>query len=193
MLLKKEMGKAEIEKELAGKGDYVQIDTIRRFLKENPSPESKKYVCIRLAEIYERRMMFPQAAETYSKLAEMTNIYADKMRFLIMEAGNYIHGGYFDMADSIVNRIIAEVKPMEKTNTLNIIKDFYKTQAMIFEKEKRKAKAVEIYEKMQMSKTLSDAERSDVNAKLLRLYNDLGLVSKFLALKGKLEDAVGKK
>lgn len=192
MLLKKEMSKSEIEKELNKEGDYVQIDTIRRFLKENPSPEMKKLVCIRLAEIYERRMMFPQAAETYSKLAEMTNIYADKMRFLTLEAGNYIHGGYLDMADSIVNRIIAEVKPMEKTNTLNTIKDFYKTQAMIFEKEKRKAKAVEIYEKMLMLKTLNDSERNDVNSKLLRLYNDLGMVSKYLALKGKLEDAMKK-
>ncbi len=192
MLLKKEMNKGEIEKELNGKGDYVQIDTIRRFLKENPSPDLKKFVCVRLAEIYERRMMFPQAAETYSKLAEMTNIYADKMKFLIQETGNYIHGGYFEMADSITNKIIADIKPMEKTNTLNIIKDFYKTQAMIFEKEKRKSKAVEVYEKMITLKTLSDAEKTDVNNKLLRLYNDLGLVAKFLSLKGKIEDATGK-
>jgi tetratricopeptide (TPR) repeat protein len=188
MLLKKEMSKAEIEKELNREGDYVQIDTIRRFLKENPSPELKKLVCIRLAEIYERRMMFPQAAETYNKLADMTNIYADKMKFLIQEAGNYIHGGFFEMADSITNKIIAEVKPMEKTSTMNIIKDFYRTQAQIYEKEKRKSKAVQIYEKLVTSKTISDAEKSEIDNKLLRLYNDLGLVSKYLDLKGKLEE-----
>ena len=192
MLLKKEMNKGEIEKELNGKGDYVQIDTIRRFLKENPSPRFEEICLCQACRDLRKKDDVSAGSGDIQQIGGDDKYLWDKMKFLIQETGNYIHGGYFEMADSITNKIIADIKPMEKTNTLNIIKDFYKTQAMIFEKEKRKSKAVEVYEKMITLKTLSDAEKTDVNNKLLRLYNHLGLVAKFLSLKGKIEDATGK-
>jgi len=77
-MLNKEMSKAEIEKELKNQGDYVQIDNITRFLKQGIPLDLKKFVMLKLVEIYERRAMFQAAADTYNKLAEIALISSEK-------------------------------------------------------------------------------------------------------------------
>lgn len=186
-MLRREMMKSDIEKELNGKGDYVQIDMIRRFLKENIPNEIRKFASLKLAEIYEKRSMFSEAAFLYSKLAELAVDYADRMNYLLKEVENYIKAGFFDGADSAANRITAEVKPMEKTKYSDAVKTFYKTQAQIYEKSKRRGKAAEIYEKMLAVKGLLELEKTEINNKLFGLYKELGMVDKYLQTKGKLK------
>jgi hypothetical protein len=70
-MLNKNMTKAEIERELKNQGDYVQIDNITRFLKQNPPLDIKKFLYANLIEIYNRRKMFGEAAETCGRLAEL--------------------------------------------------------------------------------------------------------------------------
>ncbi|MDD5699956.1 MAG: hypothetical protein PHH00_02060 [Candidatus Nanoarchaeia archaeon] len=185
-MLTKEMMKSDIEKELNGKGDYVQIDMIRRFLKENIPNEIRKFASLKLAEIYERRSMFSEAAFLYSKLAELAADYAGRMDCLLKEAGDYIKAGFFEGADAAANKITAEVKPMEKTKYSDAVKIFYRTQAGIYEKSKRRSKAAEIYEKMLTLKGLLDLERTEINNKLFGLYRELGMVDKYLGMKEKL-------
>ena len=45
------MSKSEIEKEIEGKGDFVQIDYLTKLLKEKLPIDIKKFICLRLAEI----------------------------------------------------------------------------------------------------------------------------------------------
>ena len=69
-MLKPEMTKSEIERDLQGKGNFVQIDHLLRFIKEpGVSSEMKKFVYVKLASIYERKGMFFDASKSYNNAA----------------------------------------------------------------------------------------------------------------------------
>lgn len=186
-MLAKEMIRSEIERELGGKGDYVKIDMLRRYLKESIPNDMRKFASLKLCEIYERRSMFSEAAVLYNKLADLAVDYPERRDYLLKEIEDYIKAGFFDGANMATSRITAEMKPMEKTSITSSIKNFYKTQAEIYEKNRRRSKAVEIYEKMLSMKELLDIERTEINNRLLQLYQELGMVQKYLQIKEKPE------
>lgn len=179
------MTKVEIEKELSGKGDYVLIDNITRFVKEGIPTDIRKFVYSKLAEIYERRNMFADAAETYGKLAEL-GVPTEKSNCFVKETENYIKAGFFDKADLAIKKIIASVKASERPTIMLSIKEFYKNQARTYEREKRRSFAVKTYEKL-LTLNISDAEKNEINSKLSGLYKELGMVGQYMALNEKLK------
>ena len=185
-MLRKDMNKSEIEKELSGKGDYVLIDNITRFAKESIPTDIRKFIYTKLIEIYERRNMFGDAADIYAKLSEISAIPAEKSNYLIKETEDCIRAGFFDKADIAIKKIIANVKATERPKIMISIKEFYKKQAEIYEKEKRRSFAVKTYEKM-LTLNISDAEKNEINKKLLGLYKELGMIGQFMVMQKKLE------
>jgi tetratricopeptide (TPR) repeat protein len=180
-MLRKEMTKLDIEKELNGQGDYVQIDNITRFIKENPAIDIKRFVYLKLAGIYERRNMFADAAEVYMKLIEISLVEKDKVNYLTKSTENYIKAGFFDKADATLKKALSEASVMERGKISISIKEFYKSQAQLYEKEKRRTKAVQTYEKM-LAMNYSDLEKKDISQKLLTLYKELGQVDQYMVL-----------
>ncbi|MDE1849028.1 MAG: hypothetical protein KGH55_03275 [Nanoarchaeota archaeon] len=186
-MLKAGMNKAEIEKELYGKGDYVQIHDLRRFVQENIPVDVKRAACVKLVEIYERRSMFLEASFIYDKLAEMAVSSAEKVSFLIKEVECSVKAGSLEKADAVMLKIMTFAKPMERGGIIRSVREFYKRQAQAYEKERRKSKAVEIYEKIITLKDVSEEEKEEINRKLVVLYKDLGMVGKYLGLKEKIK------
>lgn len=186
-MLRKEMTKAEIEKELSGKGDYVLIDNITRFAKENIPTDIRKFIYTKLAEIYERRNMFADAADIYGKLAELSVTSAEKGNCFVKETENYIRAGFFDKADLALKKIISVIKATERPRIMIAIKEFYKNQAKNYEKEKRRSLAVKTYEKL-LTLNISDAEKSEINQNLLGLYKELGMIGQYMTMQKKLEN-----
>lgn len=184
-MLRKEMNKAEVEKELSGKGDYVLIDNITRFAKENIPPDIRKFVYTKLAGIYEKRNMFADAADIYGKLAEISMIAAEKGNYFVKETENYIRAGFFDKADLAIKKIITVIKATERPKIMISIKEFYKNQAQIYEKEKRRSFAVKTYEKL-LTLNISDAEKGEINKKLLGLYKELGMIGQYMVMQKRL-------
>ncbi len=184
-MLKKEMTKLEIEKELSKQGDYVQIDNITRFLKENLPVDVKKFVLLKLVEIYEKRAMFQAAADIYNKLTEITMVASDKNLYFIKEIQCYIKAGFFDKAELTIKRVVGEVSVAERAKIVNTIRDFYKSQAETYEKEGRRNKALQTYEKM-LTMNYSEIEKANIDKKLLGLYKNLGMINQFMALEKKL-------
>lgn len=184
-MLTKDMTKVEIEKELSGKGDYVLIDNITRFAKENLPTDTRKFIYVKLCEIYERRNMFADAGDLYGKLAEMSQIFSEKANFFTKETENYIKAGFFDKADIAIKKIIANIKASERPKIMNEIKEFFKNQAATYEKERRRSHAVRAYEKL-LTLNISDAEKDEINRKLLGLYKELGMMPQFMTMRSKL-------
>ncbi len=184
-MLRKEMTKVEIEKELAGKGDYVLIDNITRFAKENLPTDIRKFIYIKLAEIYEKRNMFAEAADINGKLAEIAVIMTEKANFFIKETEDYIRAGFFDKAENSIKKIIANVKASERPKIMNSIKEFYKNQAGIYEKERRRSLAVKTYEKL-LTLNISEEEKGEINKKLFSLYKELGMMPQYMAMRSKI-------
>lgn len=184
-MLRKEMTKVEIEKELQGKGDYVLIDNITRFLKENLPIDMKKFVYIKLIEIYEKRSMFSEAGDAYERLIEVSLNPSDKIIYLTKETEDYIKAGFFDKADLAMRKVLSEAKINERTKISNSIKDFYKSQAQAYEKDRRRNRAIKTYEKI-LTLNILDVEKNDINKKLLELYNETGMIKEYMVMKKKL-------
>ncbi len=182
-MLRKDMTKVEIEKELEGKGDYVLIDNITRFLKENLPQDIRRFVYLKLAGIYERRNMFFEAANVYGNLSDIAISESDRNNHLIKEAESYVKAGFFEKADLAVTRM--NVKEMERRKIMTSMTEFYKKQAEIYEKERRRNRAVKAYEKL-LAMNISESEKSEINLKLMNLYRELGMVDEYMKMKNKL-------
>lgn len=50
------ISKSEIEEELQRKGDFVQIDYLTRFLESRISRDVKRFIYLKLAELYEKEL-----------------------------------------------------------------------------------------------------------------------------------------
>ena len=180
-MLDKKMTKVEIERELKSQGDYVQIDNITRFLKQNPPLDIKKFLYAILIEIYDRRKMFAEAADTCGKLIEIIMNPDEKSVCLKKEVEFYIKAGFFDKADAVFRRALSEIKPNERPKLSLEIREFYKRQADSYEKEKRRSLAVKTYEKI-LTLDIPEFEKKEVNEKLIKLYKELGMVGEYMRL-----------
>ena len=183
-MLNKNMTKVEIERELKPQGDYVQIDNITRFLKQNPALDIKKFLFAILIGIYDGRKMFAEAADTCGKLIEIMTNSDEKVVCLKKEIEFYIKAGFFDKADAISRRALSEIKPNERTKLNLEIREFYKHQADSYEKEKRRSLAVKTYEKI-LTLDIPAYEKTEINEKLSVLYKELGMVGEYMKLKSK--------
>jgi tetratricopeptide (TPR) repeat protein len=172
-MLNKTMSRSEIERELNGKGDFVQIDYLNRFIAQKPPLHEKKFAFMKLIEIYQKKGMFNDIAQIYSNLSILATSPQEKIDSLIKETKAYIQGGRFDEADSIMRRVMDGVTIIKKADIYEDIKNFYKKQAEVYEKESKRNHAIKVYEKL-LGMKISDAERNESKKKLLDLYEQLG-------------------
>ncbi|MBS3085631.1 hypothetical protein J4225_03015 [Candidatus Pacearchaeota archaeon] len=185
-MLKKSMSKSEIETELKSKGDFVQIDYLAKYVSEKPAFDMKKFAYQKLAEIYERRYMFGEAAKTYGFIADLALTFTEKIKFNSKQVELYVKAGMFERADECMQTTLSNANASQKAEVMFAIKEFYKKQALVYEKEKRRAHAAKVYEKL-ASMNLSETEKEEVRNKLLHLYEELGKIKEYMMLKGKID------
>ena len=172
-MLNNNMSLTEIGKELEGKGDFIQIDYLTRYIEQRPPLFNKKFAFTKLLEIYEAKNMFNDAGKIYHSLAMLTVIIREKIDYLTKASKSYIKGGNLEKADSTLGSALAEASNIRKQVIYEEIKNFYKTQAEIYEKGSKRNHSVKIYEKI-LDMKISDDERKEIKEKLLNLYEGLG-------------------
>ena len=175
------MSRTEIEQELQGKGDFVQIDYLIRFLKENPVLEIKKFCFLKLAELYENVKMFNEAAKMYEGAAGISIAFTEKIKNYLKETELYIKAGSFDKADFATKKALAEANTRETEEIYATVKRFYRDKAETFEKEMKKNHAAKTYEKM-LELRLSEQERKEIREKLMDIYKELGRNREYMLL-----------
>ena len=180
-MLTKGMSKSEIERELKGKGDFIQIDYLNRFIAQKPPLHEKKFAFTKLISIYEAKKMFNDVAKIYNNLALLALSSQERIDYLIRETKAYIQGGRFDEADSVMRRAMDEVTIVKKADIYEDIKKFYRNEAGNYEKENKRNHAIKVYEKL-LSMKISENERNEVKSKLLGLYDQLGKFREYSAL-----------
>ncbi|GIU68700.1 MAG: hypothetical protein KatS3mg001_550 [Candidatus Pacearchaeota archaeon] len=180
------MSKSEIEKTLQGKGPFIQIDWLNRLLKEPLTMDMKRFVLLKIAELYEKVKMFSKAAESYNALAQISLTFADKINFYLKEAEFYIYSDNFSKADEATKKALLEANTLERKRIKTQILDFYKKQAEKYEKEKKRAKAAEVYEKL-LEISTSQNEREEIKKKLVSLYEKLGKIREIRNLESKFK------
>jgi len=178
-----DISKSEVEKDLSGKGEFVQMDHLNRFLKKNPPLDVKKFIYLNLAEIYSKKSMFGEAAKTYNNLAINSITFTDKIKYHVKEAEYYIKAGEYTQSDEAVKKAITEANATERNEIHLSIRELYKRQAEAYERELRRNNAIKVYEKL-ISMNISSAEKDEIKNKLLKLYEKIGKFNEYNALKG---------
>ena len=180
-MLSKNITKEEIDGMLTGKGDFVRIDHLSELLKENLGFETKKYICIKLADIYEGRGMLIDAAKMYEAIGIAAVAFSEKMKYYIKETELLIKAGQFERADEAMKKAIGLGNASEKNEIYLAVKEFYKKQAGVYERELRRNHAAKIYEKL-LEMNISETERQEIKEKLLKLYEKLGKIKEYFTL-----------
>ena len=176
------ISKSEIETAIKGKGDFVQIDYLMKFLKEKLALDVKKFVYQKLAEIYERKSMYNEVAKMFDNIALLSVSNAEKIYHYLNETKFFIKAGYFDRADEAMKKALSESNSPQKKEVYSAVKEFYNEQANIYLKQLKRGNAARVYEKL-LEMNISDEERKEIKKKLLELYEKLGRLREYFSLK----------
>ena len=178
------MSKSEIENELLGKGDFVQIDYLTKFLEENIPLNMKRFAWLKLAGIYEKKNLFSEAGKMFDNIALNSVAFSEKIKNYIKEAELYIKAGMFEKSDMAMTKAMNQTNTNEKQNIYFTVKNLYKKQAENYEAEGKKNHAVRIYEKV-LEMNINDLERHEIKEKLFFLYEKLGKFKELAGLKNR--------
>ena len=182
-ILKRDMSKSEVETFLNGKGDFVQIDHLSRMIKEKDlATDKRKFLYQKLAELYNKKSMYIEAAKTYNNIAILSTTFKDKTNAHIKETEFYIKGGDLVMMDEALKKALGEAHLKEREGIFAAVKDFCKRQAEVYARERRRANAIKLYEKLLVMR-LSEAERQEIKQKLMGLYEQTGKIKEYFTLK----------
>lgn len=179
------ISKSQIENDIEGKGNFVKIDYLTRFLKESSSTDIKKFIFLKLAETYENAGMTKESAKNYGNAGMASITFSDKMKYFVKEAETYIKAGDLELAEKAMRKAMSEANSVEKREIYLTVKDFLKKQAELYEKALKRGNAAKIYEKLLQMK-VDEGEKKEFMEKLADLYDKLNRRKEYLALKEKL-------
>lgn len=178
--------KRELEERIKNVGDYVKMDLLSSALKMQIDIETKKFVFAKLTEVYEYRKMFFEAARMIRNAAELNSTYEGKMNDFMKSCTLFIKGGSFDEADISFTKALGCATELQKGRLKSARKEAYKAQAKEYIARGKRSSAVVVYEKL-LSVDLSPDEKKEMQDTLLGLYEKLGKVKDYYALKANMQ------
>ena len=184
-MAEQEMSKTEIEQALQGKGDFVKIDYLQKFLSKAKSLEMRKFILLKTSEIYEDKGMLNEAARMCDSASHISIKDFEKVSLHMRESGLYIKSGYFEHADLAFKKALSFASQREKDEIKKSLKEFYFKQGEAFEKSQRRSNAIKLYEKMQTI-GLDEVEKARIRERLIDLYEKTGRLKDYFAMKGKI-------
>ncbi len=181
-MLGEELSKSDVEEKIQGKGDFLKIEILNTLLKQKLHRDTKKFVYLTLIEIYNKRKMFNDVAKMFEGIASISIAFSEQIKNYLKATENYIKAGFFDKADYSMRKALNEANSVERNEINFTVKEFYKQLAEDYERELKRNAAVKIYEKL-LEMNISDSERREIKEKLMELYEKLGKLKEFYAMK----------
>lgn len=181
----KERSKSEIEAATSKMGDYVKMSYLQRALRSSLDFETKRYVLVKLASIYEARRMYLEGAKMIKAAAEINKTFREKRADYMKAVYLYVKAGDFVEADRMFVQALALGNDAEKMEMKSSYKDYYIKQADEYIKAAKRNQAKQFYEKA-LTLDLQIGERSQIQKRLLDLYEKLGNVKEYMNLKKSL-------
>jgi len=184
-LLAKDVHKQDIEKFLEGKGDFVKIDHLERYLKLMPPIEMRKFAYLKLAEIYLGRNMFSSAAEAFKIAAVNSVTFREKQENFLQEAKAFVSDLKLDEADKALKRALDEGNNKEKESIYSEFIRYFNKEIEKQERQNKPGHLTKLYEKFLRLK-VTDEEKENVKEKLVKIYDKLGKVKEARILRESL-------
>ena len=181
-MIVKEENRRDIEQKLIKLGDYIKIDYLSSCLKKPLDFDTRKFVLLKLSEIYEQKNMFSDSAKMIQLSASINTTIQGQISDLIKAGGLFIKAGNFDLADSMFDKAFAYADTIQKVGIKNSKKEMYKKQAELYLKNDKRKNAMLAYERLS-ELDLDSLERRETQQRLLSLYEKLGKVKEYFNLK----------
>jgi tetratricopeptide (TPR) repeat protein len=172
-MLKKGMHKKDVEEVLEGKGDFVKIDYLTRYLNDMPPIEMRKFAYLKLAEIHFGKGMFSDAARMFQNAAINSITFREKQKYYLKEAKSEILGGKYDESDRALKKALNEANSKEKEEIYSDILEFYKKELERSEMSRKPIQTIKIYEKL-MGMKIDEDYKEEIKMKLIELYDQMG-------------------
>ena len=180
-----EKTKGDIERKLEGMGDYVKMSYLQRALRSGFNYDTRKFILLKLSEIYESRKMFLEAARMIRSAAEINTTFKNKMQDYMKAVNLYIKGLDYVETDRMFAQALALASNKEKLELKGNFKDFHLEQARSLLNADKRNQAKIVYEKI-LTLELDIEERRELQKQLLDLYDKLGLVKDYYKLKNSM-------
>ena len=169
----------EVEAKLVGVGDYVKMDFLQRCLKKNLDFDTKRFVMIKLVQVYEIRSMFLEAGKIARNVADINTTFEGKYNDFAKSMDLFVKGGDYNEAEVSFKKALACSSEKNKLVLKNRLKEILKARAKeLIAKDKRK-NAMDAYEKLSELPFLDSLERKEVQTALSHLYQKLGKIREF--------------
>ncbi|MEK6880966.1 MAG: hypothetical protein AABY22_15205 [Nanoarchaeota archaeon] len=144
-MVEPELNKIDIERSLEGKGDFVKMDVLQRFLTKAKSLDMRKFILLKLADIHESKGMLNEAARMCDAVSHISIKDFEKTSLHMREAGLYIKSGYFEHADIAFKKAVTFSNAREREEIKKSLKSFYFAHGESLEKIQRRANAIKLY------------------------------------------------
>jgi tetratricopeptide (TPR) repeat protein len=181
-----EKSRQEIEMKLSQMSDFLKMEYLEACAKQHREFDIKKFCNMKLAELYEKRNMFSEAAKNASAAAEMAATYNEKMQSYMKEVELWVKAGHYDNIDGAFKKALASGNAKEKEEMKKALKSFYQKQAEAYERMLRRENALKIYQRM-LELSDNESEKLGIKRKILDLYKTLGKIREYTILRDQLD------
>jgi len=178
----KDFSRSAIEASLAKMGDYVKIDFLTRCLKRGIDIDTKKFVMLKLALIYDERRMPLEGAKLMRNVAELEATDGSRINAFIKSAEMYVKANAFEEADISFSKAAINTNESQKAQMKARRRELYLAQAKLLIQKERRAQAIKVYEKLVVM-DFAPQEKKEIQQQLLSLYEKLGKMNDYFALK----------
>src|SRR3989338_293098 len=142
------VNRKEVEAKLICVGDYVKMDYLQQCLKKQLDFDTKRFVMLKLSQVYESRLMFLEAGKLIRNVADINTTFDGKYNDFAKSTELFIRAGGFDDAEISFKKALACGNEKQKLALKMRLKEVYKARAKeLIAKDKRK-NAMETYERM---------------------------------------------
>jgi tetratricopeptide (TPR) repeat protein len=167
--------KAQIEEAIKGKGDFVKIDYLKRYLQKADNIEAKKFILLSLADICESRNILNEAVKNVTQATEISITNREKLDLFMRESELYLKMRNFDMAEKALKKAFSiSLGNQQRMELSQIYLEMFRNLAIRAEQEGKLRHALEYYEKLYHMKQ-SEPKKIEAREKLADLYSKLGM------------------
>lgn len=180
----KETTRKEMEERLSGMSDFVKMDYLSSCLKNQTDFDTRRFLLLELGKLFESKGMFLDAARSIRTAAEINTNRQNKINDFLKAVNLFVRSGDYEQVDITSNKIFELTEQKQTKETEARIKEFYNSQGIFLIEKNRRKQAAGLYEKM-LTLKLDEKEKSEIQKKLLGLYEGIGEVNRYITLKRK--------
>lgn len=183
--LRDDMTEAEIMKKFSTfMSDELKAEFIENCLKKKLDHSVKKNIHIKVADIYDKKRWYTNAAAHIAAAISCTDVYREKMNLYIRLGQLNIKDNKHIFARDAFKSAMDFANSEERRKIGNDIKNLYLNEASSLDANGKWRQAALIYE--YSLDLLTDAEKKAIKQKLVILYEKLGRIKDSMRMKKEL-------